>query len=774
MSEPTADALIAGGGLSGLSLAAHLAAAGWHDRRVLLIDDAPAPPAVAAWGFWSARPGLLDTAVSRTYRQVYVHAAGACGVVPLGGYRYQVVRRADLRRTVLELLAACPRYEVVPGRVEAVRAGPGAAELTVDGRVLRAGWAFDSVTRPPAAPVDAQLAFTGWRVRCARAVFDPETPTLFDFRTAQAGAARFVYVLPEDRHRALVEVTEFVPRSATPSTAAERGAAVGEYLHEVLRGGGHEVLGTESAVLPLRARRPARRAGRVLAIGARAGLVKASTGYGYQRIQRDSAAIARSLGRHGHPFDLPRPRRRFQVFDRLLLEVLDRDPVQVEFAFARLLLANPVQRVLRFLDEDSRIGDELALIASLPPRPYLRALARRTIGPGRPARESRPRSAGAVTVDGRTMFGSMRPQVRWYARPAARDWRCPPPPESPRAFHAALSGYRPTPLVELPTLAGELEVGRVLVKDESQRLGLPAFKVLGAAWAAARLFARRAGLARPVDLDALRAAATRSPATLVAATDGNHGRAVARMASLLGLPAHIFVPQFISDRVAGAIAAEGAVVTRVAGDYDKAVAAAAGWTSDRPDAVLVQDAGWPGYHEVPGWIVDGYSTLMLEVHDGLSALGLAGPDLVVVPVGVGSLAQAVVTHSRSRAAGRPAVLGVEPDTAACVLASLQAGELRSVPTGETVMAGLNCGTPSGAAWPCLRDGLDAAVAVADPQAVRAAADLAALGVSSGLSGAASLAGARVALTGPGAPQRRGQLGVGAGSVVVLLSTEGAG
>jgi diaminopropionate ammonia-lyase len=118
------------------------------------------------------------------------------------------------------------------------------------------------------------------------------------------------------------------------------------------------------------------------------------------------------------------------------------------------------------------------------------------------------------------------------------------------------------------------------------------------------------------------------------------------------------------------------------------------------------------------------------------------------------------------------VLAVEPDTAACVLASLRAGDLRTVPTGSTVMAGLNCGTPSSAAWPYLRDGLDAAVAVTDEAAERAVADLAALGVSSGPSGAASLAGARTALTGPDAAARRAELGLDAAAAVVLLSTEG--
>jgi diaminopropionate ammonia-lyase len=115
------------------------------------------------------------------------------------------------------------------------------------------------------------------------------------------------------------------------------------------------------------------------------------------------------------------------------------------------------------------------------------------------------------------------------------------------------------------------------------------------------------------------------------------------------------------------------------------------------------------------------------------------------------------------------VLSVEPDTAACVLASLHARRPVIVATDSTVMAGLNCGAVSSSAWPVLRDACDAAVAVTDSEARRAVADLATLGVASGPSGAATLAGVRAALTDP---VRRAALELPPDPVVVLLSTEG--
>ncbi|MGW1910321.1 diaminopropionate ammonia-lyase [Streptomyces sp. NPDC002076] len=350
----------------------------------------------------------------------------------------------------------------------------------------------------------------------------------------------------------------------------------------------------------------------------------------------------------------------------------------------------------------------------------------------------------------------------WTVRPGARTWRCAPAAAEVRDFHAALPDYAPTPLAELPHIAAELGLGRVFVKDESCRLGLPAFKALGASWAVHRVLAERAAVGMGP-----------GPVTLVTATDGNHGRAVARFARLRGQDAHVFVPRGVPPQAVAAIVGEGAEVTEVAGPYDAAVRRAAE-AAGAPDAVLVQDSAWPGQERIPGWIVEGYSTLCAEIDEQLAARGAGeGPDLVSVPVGVGSLAQAVVTHYRSRDRGHaPALLSVEPEAAACVLASLVQGEVVSVTTGETVMAGLNCGTPSSLAWPCLYGGLDAAVAVPDSAAARAAARLAALGVSSGPCGAAALAGLHAALTGPGADERRTALGLDASSVVVLLNTEG--
>lgn len=364
----------------------------------------------------------------------------------------------------------------------------------------------------------------------------------------------------------------------------------------------------------------------------------------------------------------------------------------------------------------------------------------------------------------------------FYSNPEARQWRTDAVDGSILAFHRSLPGYHPSALVEVPELAAELDVGRVFVKDESSRFGLPAFKMVGASYAVCRVLSARVGSPdAALPLAELRSRLQgQKPVTLVAATDGNHGRAVAHMARLLDLPARIFVSAYLSKPAWAAIESEGAEVVGVDAPYDDVVTAARVWVADAGESALhIQDTAWPGYERVPQLIVDGYSTIFVETDAQLAELGIRHADLVAVPVGVGSLAEAAIRHYRSRAdaaePAAPTVLSVEPVNAPSVIASLQAGELTSVATSYTIMAGLNCGTPSSNAWPYLVNGMDAAVTVSEEDTRTAVRDLERLNVDAGPCGASSLAGVRAVAS---EPDWRTAASLGPDAVVILVSTEG--
>ncbi len=340
----------------------------------------------------------------------------------------------------------------------------------------------------------------------------------------------------------------------------------------------------------------------------------------------------------------------------------------------------------------------------------------------------------------------------------------------PRWYHRRLPGYEATSLYELPELAAELAVGRLWVKHEASRFGLPSFKGLGASWAAYCLIEQRIGRDLRDEwstLDELRTLLSGyAGLTLVTATDGNHGRAVARIAAMFGMSAHIYVPHGTAAARIQAIRAEGARVDATELDYDATVQLAAATASE--DRLVLSDTSWPGYEQVPAWISAGYATMFHEVLDSLAEAGSPYPDYLFVPVGVGALAAAAVRHFAQLPTQ---VVAIEPVGAECVTRSLRAGERITVPGPQhSEMVGLNCGTPSFSTWPLLQAQLRASLVISDDPMHDAMRRLASQGIAVGETGAAALGGL-IALRAAGALEQS-LLAVPADASVLLLSTEG--
>lgn len=357
-----------------------------------------------------------------------------------------------------------------------------------------------------------------------------------------------------------------------------------------------------------------------------------------------------------------------------------------------------------------------------------------------------------------------------FLNPSARIWTCEGN-DDPTVieFHRTLPDYAPTPLVPLDPLAKQLGIGHVLLKNEASRFGLPAYKILGASWGIYRALISKLNLPSKVSLKDLAAAASIANIKLYATTDGNHGRAVARMAKYLDIPADITVPRFVDAATQEKIRSEGATVKLIQADYDESIKAVGEEARQDPNGLLVLDVAWSGYEDIPQRIVDGYSTMFSEVDSQAADLVGRVPDVVVVPIGAGSFAQAVVMHYRRRGSSTQ-VLAVEAEVAACLHESLKKGESTAVVAGETIMNGLCCGTLSTIAWPILRQGVVGSITVTDLETHDAVRLLKSHGIDVGPCGAASLAALRSVMRYSDVVSA---LRLGKDSVVVLLSTEGA-
>jgi diaminopropionate ammonia-lyase family len=188
-----------------------------------------------------------------------------------------------------------------------------------------------------------------------------------------------------------------------------------------------------------------------------------------------------------------------------------------------------------------------------------------------------------------------------YVNPAARSWRCSSDTVDPRIerFHRSLPGFAPTPLVPLDSVAAELGVRHVFIKDESNRMGLPSFKIFGASWATYRAVISKLNLTvGEVSLEELSVIARREKIGLFTASAGNHGRAVARMAKLLRINARVFVPMYLDQATKDLISGEDSQLVVVPGEYDSAVQQAKA-QAERADGVMVQDTAFGGYEDIP-------------------------------------------------------------------------------------------------------------------------------------------------------------------------------
>ena len=376
------DWVVAGAGCAGLSLLVRLVESGhFKDKKILLVDKEIKNRNDRTWCFWEAEEGLFETIVFKRWEKLWFHSHYLSKSLALAPYKYKLIRGIDFYRHCLEIIQQQPNITFLQAPVEKVfsNAAEGTG-IVAGGKVYKSNFVFNSILfqKPELKRHQYWLLqhFKGWVIETGKPVFEEGTGTLMDFRTSQSEGATFFYVLPFAPNKALVEYTLF-SKEVLPQEAYEK--ALKTFLKESWKLDDYKVLEEEWGVIPMtNAGFPATE-GNIIHLGTAGGQTKASSGYTFQFIQKQTAAIVDSLVQKGHPFAATKHSSRFRFYDSVLLHILHHQTLGGDAIFSHLFQKNDVQQVFRFLDNETTLPEELRLISTLPTLPFLKAALARNL-----------------------------------------------------------------------------------------------------------------------------------------------------------------------------------------------------------------------------------------------------------------------------------------------------------------------------------------------------------------------------------------------------------
>lgn len=387
------DIILAGAGLSGLTLALELAKRPFFsEKNILLLDRDEKIRNDRTWCFWAKENDSLPPVVHKTWSDCHFYEEKWEKRLQIAPYRYHMVRGADYYAWAKGELSRSPNvrwekadilgFDAASGTVK-TDVGEFRGEHVFNSAFVKVGNGLVAVNggrgtgeglRDRTAHRSQTMLlqhFKGWTIETSQKTFDPAVVTFMDYRLEQRGETRFVYVLPFDERRALVEFTVF---SGCLCEEEEYRAELRRYLTKVLGVAQFRILDEEFGVIPMTdwPLQP-KGEGRVVNIGTAGGFVKASSGYAFVRTQRKTRAFLDDWERHGrlNPTVLRSPWA-FRQLDSIMLRVLDQGAVSGKDFFARLFQRLPAPLVFRFLDEDTSLAETLRVLTAPPTWPFLR------------------------------------------------------------------------------------------------------------------------------------------------------------------------------------------------------------------------------------------------------------------------------------------------------------------------------------------------------------------------------------------------------------------
>lgn len=376
------DYIICGAGCAGLSLLVRMIQSGqFRDKKILLVDKELKNKNDRTWCFWEKEAGTFDSIVYKRWEKLWFHSDTLSRQLHLAPYTYKLVRGIDFYNHCMQLIQQQPNITFIQAPVEKIfsnkEEGTG---IVAGGITYKSSFVFNSVLfeKPKLKKHQYWLLqhFKGWVIQTEEDVFDADSGTLMDFRTDQANGTTFFYVLPFAPNKALVEYTLFTKELLAPEAY---GKALASFLKERWNLTNYKVLEQEWGVIPMTNVKFPTVENNIVYTGTAGGQTKASSGYTFQFIQKQAAAIVKSLIAHGHPFDVPKASARFHFYDSVLLHILANNTLGGDVIFSHLFKKNSPQQVFSFLDNETSLPQELRIISTLPTLPFSGAALRRTL-----------------------------------------------------------------------------------------------------------------------------------------------------------------------------------------------------------------------------------------------------------------------------------------------------------------------------------------------------------------------------------------------------------
>jgi lycopene beta-cyclase len=373
------DYIISGAGCAGLSLAVHMIRSGkFRDKMILLIDQDSKKANDRTWCFWEKEKGLFEEIVFRHWGQLWYYDEGFSKPLDIAPYRYKMVRGIDFYDYCLQLIREAPNFSFLDAKVEAIDQEDERAMVKTSGGDFTAGHVFNSIIfqKPDLDPREIWMLqhFKGWTIHTDHHRFDALSATLMDFRISQQRGTAFCYVLPFSSHKALVEYTLFSPHLLQPN---EYDTGLKHYLEYVLGLRDYTIEETEFGVIPMTNHAFSKGKARITNLGTAGGRTKGSSGYTFQFIQKHSAELVNQLV-NGKMVSSAE-KGRFQFYDSVLLHILYNRTLAGHSIFTSLFRKNKASKVMKFLDNETTLQEELGIISTLPAFPFLKAAIRQML-----------------------------------------------------------------------------------------------------------------------------------------------------------------------------------------------------------------------------------------------------------------------------------------------------------------------------------------------------------------------------------------------------------